>query len=108
MGYRLHVATKYDVEFGGGWFNNSADEVTDFIVELCKDEDCFISEDGSMLEISKDALASGIERLREYETIELPVEIQDLGYSAEELVMILKEMLNRSEPRLDYIVMKWF
>lgn len=107
MGCRLHVATKYDVEFKGDYFNHCQDAVTDFILELCQDDEAYYSDESSQIEIRKECFAQGIANLREYEFHELPVAIQKLGYSPDQLANIFKEMLNMSAPNLDYIVLCW-
>ena len=107
MGCRLHVATKYNVEFKGDYFNHCQNAVTDFILELCQDEEAYCSDDYAQIEISKECFAQGIANLREYEFYELPVAIQDLGYSPDHLANIFQDMLNMSAPNLDYIVLSW-
>ena len=105
MGCRLHVATQYKVEFGGDWFNHCTSQVVNFLLELCDDDDSYVSDDYRHIEIPKESFVKGIKTLREYETSELPVSIQDMGYTPNELADIFTDILDMSAKDNEIVIL---
>lgn len=103
MGYRLHFASKYQVEYGGGAFSHNSYE----FAELARAEldAAFEDEDGSWYEIMPDVLKEYITKLlkkpgtkNEYLT----------DYTNKEVAQELQEILDGYDKSNDYIRLEWF
>ena len=108
MSNRLHnvvVTKKYDKE-NTGYFNHGMEEINSFIMDIF--DETTVSDDGTNVVISKDGMEKGIKRLKEYSDDELPVKIQDLGYSAEEIADIFLTALYHSPEEDEFVEFDWF
>lgn len=104
MGYRLHYATKYDVEYDGGFFN------------WCYEESCRLLRDLGVLatneseeifEIGKEEYKAKIDAVRaEYLSNSDQAHPLIPGYTYGEVLNILDEIYNNSTA--DYIHLEWF
>ena len=112
MGYRLHYASTYKVEYGGGYCNHCQEEFNVFLWHLCGYEWAWANDDevayADKFEISKDVLEDAVERLKEYSDDELPAELQDANFSVQEIETILRRCLEDSDPDYDYVRFSWF
>lgn len=112
MGHRLHFATEYKVEWGGGVCNRCQKEFNEFLWHLCGHEWAWANNDdvayADEFEIDKDVLKSAIERLNEYTDEELPVELQDRMYTVGEIYTLLNRFIDFSEPNDNFVHFSWF
>lgn len=112
MGYRLHFATEYKVEWSGGVCNHCQKEFNEFLWHLCGYEWAWANNDdvayADEFEIDKDVLKEAIERLKEYSDDELPTELQDASFSVPVIDDILRRCLEDSDPDNDYVRFSWF
>ena len=114
MGYRLHVAKKYDVEYSNGeCFNHKCEEFHNLLSAL----DIYYSGDvyDAEFEVSKEGWIEGINKLKNYDNLD---EIEKDGiaeairfmrdYKIDELVKCMEEILERSDPNLEYLHFLFF
>lgn len=119
MGYRLHFAKTYKVEWDGGYFSNGElDQVEEmFRTEL--DGGFFAEEYSNSWEINKDELKAYISALKGlppadpnkyFKTDEYGSkrDVTAYGYTNQDMIEILEDMLKNSEPDEDYIRIEWF
>lgn len=112
MGHRLHFATTYKVQWGGGYCNHHQEEFNKFLHTLCACDWAWADEDeieyACQFEIEKSVLKDAIQRLKEYTDDELSVALQDANYSVAEIEAILRRCLEDSEPEDDLVHFEWF
>lgn len=104
MGYRVHYATTYKVEYGNGRFNHQSEGFNTLLIKYC--ENFYGDEEDSVyskkIEVLKEDLQKAILSIKELK--ESPLE----EYSIEDIVEFLEEALEKGESDNDYIVFYWF
>lgn len=114
MGYRLHVAREYKVEYAlGDAFNYKVEEFHD-LLSACRAEytgDAYDSD----FEVSKDDWIRMIEKLKNLgsnndarEKADIQRCIAYLGSTAEEVIRMLEYYLENSDPENDYLHLSFF
>lgn len=112
MGYRLHSATKYEVKYSAGDFNNQCEEFHN-LLSACEADytgDCYDSE----FEVSISDWKKVIEKLRNIDS--LPEEDRDkiteavkaMRYTVENIVEGMEYLLKESDPNNDYLHLSYF
>ena len=122
MGHRLHVATKYEVEYDSGAYFNWSSENINPIIE-CLSEGDFWSNDNDFLEAADTLEASREVLLRNLPNIltpnsewenqeELNEKIEELerkcGIDRQYLYDCLKSLVESSDPNNDLVHFAWF
>ncbi len=104
MGYRLHYASKYEVEYAGGYFNWHTDEANQFLEELGF---YAFDESRSVFEIAKEALKAKVDALRA-EYIRKADEVHPvLSFcTCKEILTTLDEIINGTAG--DMVHLEWF
>lgn len=114
MGYRLHYAKKYQVEWDGGYFTGSE---LDQVAAMFRGElESFHEDDrADIWELNKEELKQYIKKLRSFPPADANAyfdeegrDVQAQGYTNQDMIEILTEVLENSEPTEDYIRIEWF
>lgn len=131
MGYRLHYASKYDVQYKGGFFNHNTELVNELLnnlVELVSGHLWYNGEElyySNTLEIDKAYFLDIIkylkgeylfkdEELLYYEETLLHMEesidksLIALDYTREKFIEILQSIYDNSAPEINYIRLEWY
>ena len=114
MGYRLHVAKVYKVEYAlGDAFSHKSEEFHNLLSACGVDytgDDC-----DSDFEVGKDEWRKLIDRLRSFDNMDNPDEkyeievcIRDLESSTTEVVSMLEYYLENCDPNNDYLHLSYF
>ena len=113
MGYRLHVAKKYEVEYAlGDAFNYKCEEFHNFL-SACGAAYTGESWD-SDFEVTKDDWKMVIEKLKHLHDLdeekreEIRGAIDDLGSTVEEVISMLEYYLEHSDPINDQLNLSFF
>ena len=114
MGYRLHVAREYKVEYApGDAFNYKVEEFHDFL-SACGAEYTGEIFDADF-EVSKEDWIRMIEKLKNLDSINDAREkadirkcIADLESTAEEVIRMLEYYLENSDPENDFLHLSFF
>lgn len=106
MGYRLHYAKTYKVEWDGGFFSGDDVEKIDRLLRDHCEESFWTDEYSDIWEVGKKELKQLIAKLRAGK-IALGQEY-NIGESGAELADIFQTILDGSEPSEDYIRIEWF
>ena len=130
MGYRLHYTKKYDVQYGGGYFNHKtmiANELLRDLVELVGGYIFYSEEEvgySNILEIDKTHFLNVIkylkgeylledEKLLYYEEDLLYMKenidksLIALDYTREKFAELLQDIYDNSAPEISYIRLEW-
>lgn len=130
MGYELHYAKKYDVQYGGGYFNHQTVIVNELFRDLVElvggGRICYEEEVGysNILEIDKTDFLNVIkylkgeylfedEELLYYEETILHMEenidksLIALDYTREKFAELLQDIYDNSAPEISYIRLEW-
>lgn len=128
MGYRLHHATTYKVEYGQGFFNHSYAELEELLQaifpsfytndesthwEISKDElKAFIDygEDGTIPDYFNGYLSENQYDEYTYERFEKELNTFELltDYSLPEIIEIFRRWYEESEQELDFVILEWY
>lgn len=128
MGYRLHHATTYKVEYGQGFFNHSGAELEELLQaifpsfytndesthwEISKDElKAFIDygEDGTIPDYFNGYLSENQYDEYTYERFEKELKAfeQLTIYTLDEVVSIFRRWYEESEQELDFVILEWY
>ena len=109
MGYRLHSAKTYKVEYGTGLFNRNQEAVNNLLSECpsvdFNDESDFANE----IEIEKADLTTLIHRVMGMSDSDLKNEygFED-GYTKEDIAANLQQLLDEADPDNNYVKLFWF
>ena len=106
MGYRLHYADKYDVQWVGGWFSWQKGIWDEFVREYLPSTWQSRDGDGEDYEIDVDELEEAIEELRKK-----PKKKNEhfTDYTNEQVADILEEMLSSKTAKKEgYVRLTWF
>lgn len=112
MGYRLHTAKTYKVEWDyNGYFNHCTEAINELIAELCPcaffddEQKCF----SSRIEINRDELQEAVQSIKnDTEYYDRLLYARNIDYNAEEFADILQHYLKDSDQRNDFVVLEWF
>lgn len=105
MGYRLHVATKYQVRYDGfGMFNHKSEELNDLIQEYFAGTDFWSdsAEYAKDMEIPVFVFEKGIKKMRESKDTLLE------GYDNKEVIDNFEYILDNYDRKNEYIHLSWF
>ena len=113
MGYRLHVAKKYEVEYAlGDAFNYKCSEFHNFL-SACGAE--YTGEEwDSDFEVTKEDWRKVIDKLKHLYDLdedtrdEIKGAIDDLGSTTDEVIHMLEYYLEHAEPDSDYLYLSFF
>ncbi len=113
MGYRLHVARVYKVEYAlGDAFNYKCSEFHN-LLSACGTE--YTGEEyDAEFEVNKDEWKKAIDKVKHL--YDLPVDereeiqgaISDLGSTTDEVVQMMEYYLEKSDPNNDYLHLSYF
>ncbi len=113
MGYRLHVARVYKVEYAlGDAFNYKCSEFHN-LLSACGTE--YTGEEfDAEFEVNKDEWKKAIDKVKhlyglpEEEREEILGAINDLGSTTDEVVQMMEYFLEKSDPNNDYLHLSYF
>lgn len=119
MGYRLHYAKKYDVKYGGGYFNHNSGLINELLKELAElvggyifynQESLF---DSDVIEIDKTFFIDIIDSLKEnelppYVETKLHDTLVEIAHTRTEFIDILQYIYDNSAPEIDYVRLEWY
>jgi hypothetical protein len=128
MGYRLHHATTYKVEYGQGFFNHSGAELEELLQAIFPS--FYTNDESTHWEIQKDELKAFIDygedgtipnyfnvylsenQYDEYTYDNFEEQLMELekvtDYSLPEIVKIFRLWYEESEQELDYVILEWY
>lgn len=124
MGYRLHTAAKYEVEYGStsgfNWGQNHLNQIIECLADgdfWCNDQDCIEAAD--MLEASRENLCKNIDNIitpnpkwEGQETLDELIEEMENDKRCDidrvYLYTKLKELIEQADARNTYIHFTWF
>lgn len=112
MGFRLHVATTYNVQWGNAvGFNHKVQEFHS-LLDACG---CEYSEEFDIdFEVLKNDWRHVIYKLKRLDTLpddeagEIEMRVNDLNCTTEEVIDKMERLLNMGEPDSDYLHLSFF
>lgn len=104
MGYRLHFAKTYHVEYGGGSFNWQSEEFAQMLSENMEND--FYNDEQDSYEILPSDLQEYIEKVRKLAPEEPSKYFGD--YTNKEEADALQEIIDGYDKTNDYIKLEWF
>lgn len=113
MGYRLHYATTYKVEYSGGFGNHLTEDLNNLIAGICpgaffdRDEIAYSTE----IEIYNEELKEGIKKLKKYNDTQFKSMYTNLyneGYKVKDVVEFLQDALDNADKDNDFVKFYWF
>ena len=112
MGYRIHVATTYEVKYGCGELSNKQEAINRLLSDNCSDLH-WNDKDGAIfsseLQVPRTQLAQLISILVSNRThFEKWCRINDIGVSLDELVVIISRWIAESDYRNPIVVLSWY
>ena len=112
MGFRLHVATTYNVQWGNAvGFNHKVQEFHS-LLDACGCE--YSGEFDIDFEVLKDDWRHTIDKLKRLDTLsdnearEIEMRVKDLNCTTEEVIDKMERLLSMSEPDSDYLHLSFF
>jgi hypothetical protein len=105
MGYRLHYAKKYQVEWDGGYFNWQTDAFSKFVADKFSDSGWF-SEDEASAELDKVDIEAYIEALEKLKPERNNKYFS--GYTNVQVWQVFTEILNNSDPDNESVRLEWY
>lgn len=111
MGYRLHYAKKYDVQYAESGFSHLQEPINNLLNKLTggfKSFEGAIPEYAETFEVDKGALRDAIAILKVYPNEKLPKDLTSAGYNASGIAILLEEALQCSDSNNDYVVFSWY
>lgn len=113
MGYRLHVASRYDVEYSGyDAFNHKCEEFHS-LLSVCGADYTGESWD-SEFEVSKDdwkkviAKLQNIDELDEDECMDIVEAYENMEEPLEDIISVMQRFLEKSEPNDNFMHLAFF
>ena len=109
MGYRIHARRINRIEHGTGLLNCEHKGTVEILSSFS--EDFWISDDEKSMEIPKEHLAEGIEKIKSISETEFDKEYGKSFFdkiSKEEIVEALQTLLDDADPECDTVYMDWF
>ena len=114
MGYRLHVASKYDVRYGKTEAFNHKCEEFHYLLEACGVEYTGDRYDDTF-EVSRAEWTNGLigklktlDSLPENERYEITECIKDLKSTTDEVLKIAERIISEADPKRSYIVLSYW
>ncbi len=108
MGYRLHAATLYKVEYGTGLFNHQSEQINNLLTEcpsaVWNDEESDFADE---IDIDRSDLTTLIHRLRSMSDEQF-AEYEIDGYTKDDVADNLQHFLDEADPNNDYVKLFWF
>ena len=111
MGYRLHVAKTYRVEYGDGYFNHCTETINNLLGELCSCAyfDGEQKDFSTRIEINREELQEAVQTIKnDTEYYDKFLLQRNIAYDAKEFAEILEEYLKQSDEHNSYVVLEWF
>lgn len=111
MGYRLHVAKTYRVEYGDGYFNHCTETINTIISELCPCAyfDGEQKDFSTRIEINREELQEAVQTIKnDTEYYDRLLSSRRVDYNATEFADILQHYLKESDQKNDFVVLEWF
>ena len=112
MGFRLHVATTYNVQWGNAvGFNHKVQEFHS-LLDACGCE--YSGEYDVDFEVLKDDWRHTIDKLKRLESLpddeaeEIEMRVKDLNCTTDEVIDKMERLLNMGEPDSDYLHLSFF
>ena len=112
MGFRLHVATTYKVEWGNAvGFNHKVQEFHS-LLDACGCE--YSGEYDVDFEVQKQDWNRVIDKLKRLDTLpddeagEIEMRVKDLNCTTDEVIDKMERLLSMSEPDSDYLHLSFF
>ena len=112
MGFRLHVATTYNVQWGNAvGFNHKVQEFHS-LLDACGCE--YSGEYDVDFEVLKDDWRHTIDKLKKLNTPpddearEIEMRVKDLNCTTDEVIDKMERLLNMGEPDSDYLHLSFF
>ena len=113
MGFRLHCATIYKVEWGNAiGFNHKVQEFHNLLDSCCCD---YSGEEFDIdFEVLKDDWRHTIDKLKRLDTLpndeagEIEMRVNDLNCTTDEVIDKMERLLTMSEPDSDYLHLSFF
>lgn len=112
MGYRLHCATKYEVEYSGGRFNHKCEEFHD-LLQACDatytGESC-----DNEFEVTKTEWKKAIDNLRNLDNLEeeeqetIKNALKWMTDSREEIIEDMEYLLSKADPSHDFLHLSFY
>ncbi len=108
MGYRLHAAKLYRVEYGTGLFNHQTERINNLLAECPSavwnnDESDYADE----VEIDRSDLTTLIHRLHTMSDEQF-AEYEIDGYTKDDVADNLQRFLDEADPDHDYVKLFWY
>lgn len=109
MGYRLHYATAYRVEYAGGYFNHKT-EINRLLADKCNASyNEYDPEDSDHLEVDRAELVELVQDIKERpDYYRAYLSSNGWDYSLEDFISIFEEMINKSDQSNEFIVLSWY
>ena len=109
MGYRLHAATLYKVEYGAGTFNHLSEKINCLLDECPSAQwDKYEDQYSTDVEIDRSDIVTLIHRLRSMDTEEFAEDYGIDGYTPNEVADDLQALLDEADHDNEYIHLSWF
>ena len=110
MGYRIHVATTYQVKYEFGDFSNKSEFINRLIAENCPSAS--FNDDyptfATSIEVPRAELAMLSGKIaKEREKYE-PIFAQELNDTVDNVIFTISSWIAYSDQRNDYVVLQWF
>lgn len=109
MGYRLHAATLYKVEYGAGTFNHESEKINHLLTEC--PSFIYYGDDydtSTEIEVDRSDLTTLIHRLRSDEFAEHYEEEYDIGTDRNFIADELQSFLDEADPDNEFIHLSWY
>ena len=108
---RLHYCTKRIIEYSHtAYFCKMKEQINLFIKDLF--EIVYYSDEyieySDIVEIERESLVDGLEKLKAYSDKDLPKSIIEIGYTKDDLVKFFEDVLKGSDPNNYLITLEWY
>lgn len=109
MGYRLHYAKSYHIEYGGGYFNYKT-QINQLLVEKCNAEFNNDSpENSDILEVDREKLREFVSEIKSNpKTYQEYISKNGWDYSLEDFIAMFEEMIEQSDQKNEFVPLFWF
>ena len=112
MGFRLHVATTYNVQWGNAVGFNHKVQGFHSLLDACGCE--YSGEYDVDFEVQKDDWRHTIDKLKRLDSLptdeagEIEMRVKDLNCTTDEVIDKMERLLSMSEPDSDYLHLSFF
>lgn len=110
MGYKIHVATTYQVKYEFGDLSNKSEFINRLIAENCpfasfnEDDD----RDADSIAVPRAELAMLAGKIAQEREKYEPVFAQELNDTVDNVIFAISSWIAYSDQRNDYVILKWF